>query len=109
MGTDKTSQKAEVFDPTATTFNGIPRFETWTVLKWIQEDPRIKAFWNAEARKAYAQTREVGDPVVKLAEVLERKHTAAIPISIGVYGDLITTALRRVDWREVAETILGNL
>lgn len=99
----------EVFDPTVTTFNGIPRYETWTVLNWIQKDERISAFWKNEARKAYAQTREVGDPVVKLAEMLEERHMAAIPLSMGVYVDLITATLRRVEWREVAETILANL
>lgn len=102
-------EQDEVFDPTATTFNGIPRYETWTILKWIQEDVRISAFWRSEARKAYAQTREAGDPVVKLAERLEERHVAAIPLSVGVYVDLINAALRRVDWREVAETILVNL
>lgn len=105
----KTSDQDEAIDLAATTFNGIPRYETWTVLKWIKEDPRISAIWNSEARKAYSQTRQVGDPVVKLAEILEQRHAAAIPVSPGLYADLIAVTLRRVDWREVAETILANL
>lgn len=106
MTVDRTSQ-TEILDPTATTFKGIPHYETWTVLKWIKEDRLSFNYWQNEARKVYRQTQKEGDPVVKLAELLERRHMDYIPPRVGVYRDLIEATLTRVNWRDVAVELLA--
>lgn len=105
MTVDKTVQ--ETIDPTATTFKGIPHYETWIVTKWIKDEPMTFNYWQNEARKVYNQTRIEGDPVVKLSDLLERRHLMQIPPRVGVYGDLIRATLQRVNWREVAVEILA--
>lgn len=105
----KTEPTITEFDPTATTFNGIPHYETWTVLNFIRENAGASVYWHKAASMVYLQTRERGDPVMKLAEMLEKSHNDTIPERVGVYGELLKATLRRVQWRDVAVQLLGEV
>lgn len=92
-----------------TTFNGILHYETFTVTRWIKDQPSTAAYWRNVAEKVYAHCQKMGDPVLMLSQLLEERHLATIPANCGVYGDLILATLRRVDWNEVAVEILATV
>lgn len=92
-----------------TTFNGILHYETWTVTHWINHAPHVRAHWRRVAQQVFNQCRERGDPVVKLSEELESWHYKRIPTIGGLYADLLQATLRRVDWAEVAVSLLAQV
>lgn len=94
---------------TQTTFNGILHYETWTVTHWINQAPHVKAHWGRVAQRVFDQCRDKGDPVVKLSEELESWHYKRIPSIGGLYADLLQATLRRVDWAEVAVSLLAQV
>jgi hypothetical protein len=92
-----------------TTVNGRFHYETWTVKHWLNNAPQVKAHWSKVAQQAFEQCRERGDPVMKLSEELESWHLEKLPGIGGLYADLLKATLRRVDWAEVAVSLLADV
>jgi hypothetical protein len=84
----------------ASTYNGWVNKETWLVHLWLTNDAASDATWRAVAR-------EVGN-AHRLADVVrgELEDDAAARQPEGLYADLLTTALGRVDWVAVAHHLL---
>jgi hypothetical protein len=82
-------------------YNGWANKETWLVHLWLTNDPASDSLWRSVGR-------EVGD-AYRLADVLrqdlEDGATESAPPS-GLYRDLLTTALARVAWDDVARHLL---
>jgi hypothetical protein len=81
-------------------YNGWPNKETWLVNLWLTNDSATDSMWRAVAA-------EVGD-AYRLADVLRQdlEEGATAVQASGLYADLLTAALARVDWDTVARHFL---
>ena len=77
-------------------YNGWANKETWLVHLWLTNDQASDSMWRAVGA-------EVGDPY-RLADILrcELEDGATELQQSGLYADLLTTALGRVHWDDVA-------
>jgi hypothetical protein len=84
----------------ASTYNGWANKETWLVHLWLTNDQASDAAWRAVAA-------EVGE-VAHFADVLRGALEDGVSDlqAAGLYPDLLTTALGRVDWVAVARHLL---
>lgn len=87
---------------TDNTYNGWPNRETWLTALWLTNEEPVE--WTVNTLKAEAQTKYPDDPKLAAAVfadlLLEAFGTPTL--SEGLYGDLLGTALARVDWLELA-------
>lgn len=87
--------------------------ETWITHKWVTEDTRSRRRWLVTAAKLAGRTAgpaELNEAIHELARQIRQSvldeccsHLASLP------DDLLSSALGRVQWREVAKVILGEL
>ena len=76
-------------------YNGWANYETWLTKLWIDNDQDSQEYW--------AETARMCDDARELARYLERQHVELMPdLSNGIYSDLLLSALRAVDWYEIA-------
>jgi len=79
----------------AGSYNGWANYETWAAKLWIDNDQGSQEYW--------AETARMCDNVHDLTSKLEQHHCERIPhLSSGIYSDLLLSALRSVDWYEIA-------
>jgi hypothetical protein len=100
--------------------DGSPNHETYVVARWIGRDSLSRQRWREAAAEAEAEAvtcREPGGdpspsddaPLLLLADWLKEEFEDQFPLDPGdVYSDLLNSALRRVEWTEIARTLLGN-
>ncbi len=82
-------------------YNGWANKETWLVHLWLTNDQASDSLWRSIGR-------ELGE-VYRFADVLRREledGVSTIVPSAGLYTDLLTTALGRVAWEDVARHLL---
>ena len=107
-------------------YNGWTNYETWAVKLWIDNDQGSQEYWLEAARELVSDYDEdwnpdrdeyLGNVRTQLADRLKDEHEEAAQEiinphgsgdSIGVFGDLLGAALGSVDWREIAESIMGD-
>jgi hypothetical protein len=76
-------------------YNGWSNYETWVVALWLDNEEGSYNYWNEVAE---------GLDVYDLSKRLEEEFEEFNPVeATGVYSDLLTHALGRVDWYEIAE------
>lgn len=99
-----------------TTYNGWSNYETWVVNLWIDNEESSQKRWverAAELVQGAIDDEPAEDPKTialdTLADELEAEHDDATPELSGVFSDLLTHALGRVDWREIAESMLSGV
>jgi hypothetical protein len=98
------------------TYNGWTNYETWVVKLWMDNDHGSSEYWKEQAEQAANDTCEC-DPIderkseaeASLAEALDMWHDEQAPDTHGVFADLIGRALGRVNWREIAESLLEEV
>jgi hypothetical protein len=78
-------------------YNGWPNHETWLVHLWLTNDPATDTVCR-QLVGAVEQT--VGEAAEALKSLLEEESPLAD--QAGMYADLLTAALARVDWRAIA-------
>jgi len=91
-----------------TTYNGWTNYETWCVNLWLtNEDTR----WLDELADEMLGELD-GDvvaAVAELADYLAEQHDEAVPPEVtGVFADLLGSALRRVNWHEIAQYFIDD-
>lgn len=103
---------------TDTTYNGWTNYETWLVKLWIDNDQGAQEYWQERATEiAEDEISNEHDDVAeaqsqaayRLARDLEAYHDEFRPETVGVYADLLTSALGMVDWDEIARSMLDDL
>jgi hypothetical protein len=102
-------------------YNGWSNYETWLVNLSLTNDEGTAEFWNRQARLAVEfadhprRLRIEGESVkdvirgilaTQLQNALEQSELLS---TRDVYADLLTAALGRVDWHEIADSLLADV
>lgn len=106
---------------TDTKYNGWSNYETWLVNLWLSNDQGSDEYWREQAQYAWdnaLRLRQYSDQTREnaarnaLSEMLKDEHEAQaeeLVKSTGVFADLVSGALGRVEWREIAEHLLEDV
>ena len=95
-------------------YNGWANYETWAVNLWLTNDSGSYDYWNERATDIYKES-EADDTfskeqaaAFKLEEELRDSIEEANPLGTeaSLYSDLINSALRSVNWLEIAKTFI---
>jgi len=98
------------------TYNGARNYETWIVHLWLSNDHFTYAYWwhnacdewrNAKATDILTREQVACDHLAARLKVEIEEHTPRRDTDL--YADLLTAALSRVDWYEVAEAFLEGI
>lgn len=92
-------------------YNGYANYETWNVALWIGNDQGSYEYYGELAERIVRRHRDDrNEAVAALADVIKNEHTETVDnLNLqGFASDILTTALGRVDWREVAEGIIDE-
>ena len=99
------------------TYNGWTNYETWAVKLWMDNDEGSYNYWREATLEAWAHPVEnqlidsrKDRAAIALAERLKDEHEDGVPETLNgsVYADLMNAALGEVNWREIADALLGN-
>jgi len=111
-------------------YNGWSNWETWCVKLWLDNSEGDYNYWNEAAREALSQAGEdyednnevsedpseeqknavESDAADRLSERLKDElvdNAEGLPEN-GMYSDLLTSSLGRVDWREIAKSMIQD-
>lgn len=99
------------------TYSGWTNYETWAVKLWIDNEQSSHEYWREMAResrkvepqwdfetKEQAQVRVLSDWLKGELDT----NAEGLP-QASMYADLLNAALSSVNWREIAESMLGDL
>jgi hypothetical protein len=93
-------------------YNGWHNYETWCVNLWLDNEESSYRYWRSMAEEAWEAAEARGSYTKKesavkaLAETLCQEYTDNMPVSDGVYGDVLQAAFSEVDWQEIATALL---
>lgn len=91
-------------------YNGWENYETWCVKLWMDNEYGSYQHWSSKAEEIYRDADwDLDVAVSKLADQLKESHEEGNPVEGGLWGDLMTTCLQRVGWREIAESFLEDV
>lgn len=91
------------------TYNGWSNYETWNVALWLDNDEGSYLHVREMAKNAREDHSGEGLERIALAGAIEEMVKEAAPdLDASMYSDLLNAALSEVDWREIAEHILGE-
>ena len=101
------------------TYNGWANYETWLTKLWMDNDQGSCEYWEEAAQECCtAAIENADDPnddedmrleaVRELADRLESEHSEAVPETVGLFADLLNAAMGRVDWREIAHSLIDD-
>ena len=77
--------------------NGWSNRETWTINLWLTNDAATLALAEQLAREA--------DSEIEVADRLESYFAGGFAVPEGLVADLVSAAMARVDWTEIARSI----
>jgi hypothetical protein len=97
-----------------TSYNGWTNHETWCVNLWIGNDEMQAGYWQGECEEIlseydgeYSEDNHLGSAAYVLSRRMKEQFTEEMPAAIqGMWLDLLTTAIDRCNWREIAEHIV---
>lgn len=90
-------------------YNGWTNRETWLIKLWIDNEQETHFYWRRVAIDF--RNREQPDEAKRsVARRLQQTFETQSPvIKHGMYADLLSTAIARVEWFEIAEAMLDDL
>ena len=87
-------------------YNGYTNRETWLVSLWIANDKELHAHWNQKTKERVLAAKTRTEEARALSwEIEEWCHEQRPSLSSGLFCDLLSAAIGRVDWFEVAWTL----
>lgn len=89
------------------TYQGWRNYETWVVSLWIDNEQGSQSYWQERAYHVMRRN-ERNHAITLLADELRSEHEEAMPEVKGVFSDMLTAAMERVDWREIASNMLDE-
>jgi predicted RNase H-like HicB family nuclease len=105
---------------TENTYEGWTNRETWLIKLWIDNDQGEADYWATEAADHAAELvsdaiddASAGEEnrltaIYTLSKALESYYDVAVQSLTGVWADLMTGALARVNWREIATSMVED-
>ena len=99
---------------TATTYNGWTNYETWAVKLWMDNEQGTQEYWSDRAKEILRDPRTsdvlTTDQTARydLADQLKAEHEENAPTIGGVFADLLSASLSKVNWSEIAECLLDD-
>lgn len=89
-------------------YNGWTNRETWLVKLWIDNERESHLFWRDQSREILKSNTQ-DTAVHTLTRELESWCDEAEPeLTHGLFTDLLTTAISRVDWYEIAQSMVRD-
>ena len=84
------------------TYNGWTNWETWLVSLWIDNEQTIYEHYLIAAREELSKDVTHREAEHELSVVLSEQFDEMMPDIGGLYLDLLSGALREVNWREIS-------
>jgi hypothetical protein len=103
------------------TYNGWTNYETWLANLWMGNDTGTYEHFLEMARECVAKHSterlygedSYNDAEIELAHKIQTFHedeaSSAVEPTIGLMHDLLYAALKQVEWREIAKSIIDSL
>jgi hypothetical protein len=100
-----------------TTYSGWTNYETWNCKLWIDNDQGNLEYWRERAKDVESiengymdePRRKVHALADALQDEFEQQAEDHVPLMSGFFADIMNAALTRVNWVEIAESLLEKV
>ena len=92
------------------TYNGYSNYETWNLKWWIDKDHSLYEEYRFQAREILDSNQDRAAAVCALRDLIEENTADAAPdLAPSFYSDILAAGIGRVDFYEIAETIIDEV
>jgi hypothetical protein len=95
-------------------YNGWSNYETWNVKLWLDNDQGSAEYWEENAQEAFKRAKagsyftRSDDARRALADRLKDEIEEGVPVTEGLYADLLNATISEVNWSEIANAFLED-
>ena len=81
-------------------YNGWTNYETWCANLWVYQD---SGYWHEHAQDiAVQKDHDKDEATYEMARVMESYYDEMSPDTDGMYADLLSASMSRINWYEIA-------
>lgn len=81
-------------------YNGWTNYETWCANLWVDQD---SGYWHEHAQDiAVQKDHDKDEATYEMARVMESYYDEMSPDTDGMYADLLSASMSRINWYEIA-------
>lgn len=81
-------------------YNGWTNYETWCANLWVDQD---SGYWHEHAQDiAVQKDHDKDEATYEMARVMESYYDEMSPDTEGMYADLLSASMSRINWYEIA-------
>lgn len=96
-------------DPDNNTYNGWTNWETWIVNLWIDNDQSLHEHYLSVTRGELSKDVPHRETERELSVILCEQFDEWMPDIDGLYLDLLSGAMREVNWREISRHLVERV